>query len=328
MDVSYRRSLDRKIVNDIEDFENRQFLLLGEMNYWNLEKRNQAERMLDNLDNEEKEKWIQICLTLIGKNSELNRVYQHLLEEFYPYLITLHNIEDVLKGQVRIWRGGVDWRDGLQLYELKFPKTIYGTPEETKKLYVKTMTIVYELLCYEESFWEMLHKELIAHIMTVELPVKMRKRLGFKNLFSEHRYSYDDSKIPFYIEMCRDIDTISDGWSDKKKIQNICSEITMATSEADGCIFIMKDYSYGRVKNRTTMKKFLDELKTTAVDVLDISKKFLKSAANFCKRRVKTEGGRRRRKKGGKKRKRRTRKTRKKKRKSRKRRHTKKSRRR
>ena len=56
MDLSYRRSLDRKITNDIEDFENRQFLLLGEMNYWNLERRNQAERMLDNLDNEEKEK--------------------------------------------------------------------------------------------------------------------------------------------------------------------------------------------------------------------------------------------------------------------------------
>ena len=88
---------------------------------------------------------------------------------------------------------------------------------------------------------------------------------------------------------------------------------------ADGCIFIMKDYSYERVKNRTITEDILVALEKMTIDVLDTSKSFLKSAAIFCKRKEKKEGGRRKKK---------TKKSKKKKRKSKKRRHAKKSRRR
>ena len=148
MDVSYRRSLDRKITNDIGELENVQFLLFGEMNYLNLEERNQAERMLDNLDKEEKENYIETCLNLIGKNSVFNNEYQLLLEEFYPYLITLHKLEDVLKGKVRILCGSMNPGLGIDyLYSFKFPEIPqYGlSGTKIKNLYEKAMTMVYDL---------------------------------------------------------------------------------------------------------------------------------------------------------------------------------------
>ena len=322
MDVSYRRSLDRKITNDIGELENVQFLLFGEMNYRNLERRNEAESMLDNLDKKEKKKYIDTCLDLIKKNRELNRVYKHLLNNFYPYLITLHKLEDVLKGKVRILCGSMNPGLGIDyLYSFKFPITDkYGSGTKIKNLYEKAMTMVYDLIQLEEDFWEILHKELIIHFMTVELPELDENR--FKKLFSND-YNNDDSNIPMYIELCKDISKISDGWSDKEKINNICSKISqkisLAEVVADGCIFIMKDYSYERVKNRTITEDILVALEKMTIDVLDTSKSFLKSAAIFCKRKEKKEGGRRKKK---------TKKSKKKKRKSKKRRHAKKSRRR
>ena len=325
MDVSYRRSLDRKITNDIGELENVQFLLFGEMKY--SEERNQAERMLDNLDEKEKENYIDTCLNLIGKNSVFNNEYQLLLEEFYPYLITLHKLEDVLKGKVRILCGSMNPGLGIDyLYSFKFPDIphpYYLSGTKIKNLYEKAMTMVYDLIQFEEEFWKKLHKELITHFMTVELPELHEN--SFKKLFSND-YNNDDSIIPMYIQLCKDISKISDGWSDKEKINNICSKISLKISlaevVADGCIFIMKDYSYEMVKNRTITEKILSALKINAYDVLDTSKSFLKSAANFCKR----KGGRR--KKKTKKSKKKKRKSKKKKRKSKKRRRTKNCRRR